>query len=177
MRWARYVYQVDQCCCNIEVASAAPSCWHKVYSSTIPRDWSTLSKIEGVIHGSRTPQPPKLTISLLGLSCQGVQWTYLRWLVDIHNRHMYVFSVVQHRLEQAAQQQASIHATNLQTSWYWARHSINWEDECSWLIKRATGRKKECTPYWRNCRKNLSGISQGEVVSPDRGPGETIDWR
>lgn len=38
-----------------------PNRWVSVYSSTIPRDWSRDSNIEGVIQGSKTSQPPILS--------------------------------------------------------------------------------------------------------------------
>lgn len=52
--------QVSQCWRRMCGASSGRRSVN-VYSSTISRDWSRLSKIEGVIHGSRTSHPPILT--------------------------------------------------------------------------------------------------------------------
>lgn len=52
------------CGLRIWYAASDPSFPVRVNSSTIPRDWSTFWKMEGVIHGSNRSQPPMLTYKM-----------------------------------------------------------------------------------------------------------------
>ena len=52
------VMKVRQCRSRVARAAVGPRAWDRVYSSREP---GTAEKREGVIHGSRTNQPPRLT--------------------------------------------------------------------------------------------------------------------